>query len=39
MLVGDDEHDLVARAQEHLVDQHPTLAGEYSPDEILFMAF
>ena len=36
-LKGDDEDDLVAKAQQHLKDRHPGM--EYSRDEILFMAF
>ena len=36
-LNGDDEDDLVAKAQEHLKERHPGM--EYSREEILFMAF
>jgi hypothetical protein len=34
---GENEDDLVEKAQAHLAERHPDL--EYSRDEILFMAF
>ena len=37
MLKGDDEDDLVEKAQAHLRDKHPGL--EYDRDAILFMAY
>ncbi|MBL7498344.1 DUF1059 domain-containing protein [Frankia sp. CNm7] len=36
-IVGDDEDDLVEKAQAHLAEKHPHL--EYDRDAILFMAF
>ena len=30
--------ELVAKANAHLADNHPDLAGKYSRDEILFMS-
>ncbi|TQS43087.1 DUF1059 domain-containing protein [Cryptosporangium phraense] len=36
-LVGEDEDDLVAKAQAHLAAEHPD--HEYSRDEILFLAY
>jgi hypothetical protein len=36
-IVGVDEDDLVAKAQEHLTKEHP--GREYSREQILFMAF
>jgi len=35
-IVGDDEDDLVAKAQQHLAAQHP--GRDYDRDMILFMA-
>lgn len=35
-IVGDDEDDLVAKAQQHLAEQHP--GRDYDRDMILFMA-
>jgi hypothetical protein len=37
ILSGEDEDDLVQKAQAHLRDRHPDL--EYDRDEILFMAY
>jgi predicted small metal-binding protein len=37
MIVGEDEDDLVAKAQAHLKEKHPGM--EYTRDEILFMAY
>ena len=39
MIVAATEDELVEKAQAHLATAHPELAGEYSRDEILFMAF
>jgi hypothetical protein len=36
-IVGEDEDDLVAKAKEHLVENHP--GHEYTRDQILFMAY
>ncbi|WUV51343.1 DUF1059 domain-containing protein [Nocardia vinacea] len=36
-LIGDDEDDLVAKAQRHLAEQHPDY--QYTREQILFMAF
>ena len=36
-LQGDDEDDLVTKAQAHLRDRHPHL--EYDREDILFMAY
>lgn len=36
---GENEDDLVAKANAHLTEAHPQLAGTYSRDEILFMAY
>jgi hypothetical protein len=34
-----DDDELVARTQEHLGKAHPDRAGEYEPEQILFMAW
>jgi hypothetical protein len=39
VIVADDEDDLVAKANEHLAAEHPDLAGAYTRDQILFMAY
>jgi hypothetical protein len=39
MLRGDDEDDLVAKAQAHLREKHPDKAEDYTRDMILFMAY
>jgi hypothetical protein len=39
MLIADDEDSLVGAAQQHLASEHPKLAGEYTREQILFMAF
>jgi predicted small metal-binding protein len=36
-LQGDDEDELVAKAQQHLQERHPHL--EYDREDILFMAY
>ncbi len=36
---ADAEDELVAKVNAHLADNHPDLAGKYSRDEILFMAY
>jgi predicted small metal-binding protein len=38
VLLADSEDELVEKAQQHLEAEHPNLAGEYSRDQILFMA-
>jgi hypothetical protein len=37
LLEGDDDDDLVEKAQAHLAENHP--GHEYSRDEILFLAY
>lgn len=39
LIEGSDEDDLVAKANDHLAEFHPQLAGEYSREQILFMAY
>ncbi len=39
MIVAATEDELVEKARAHLAAVHPDLAGEYSRDDILFMAF
>jgi predicted small metal-binding protein len=39
MVRGEDEDDLVAKAQAHLREKHPDKADEYTRDHILFMAY
>jgi hypothetical protein len=39
MLEADDEDGIVAKANEHLEKEHPDLAGEYSREQILSMAY
>jgi predicted small metal-binding protein len=39
LIEGKDEDDLVAKAFEHLKEKHPHLAGEYTREHILFMAY
>jgi hypothetical protein len=39
LIEGEDEDDLVEKANRHLEDKHPDLAGEYTREQILFMAF
>jgi hypothetical protein len=36
---GENEDDLVAKAQQHLKEKHPELAGTYEREHILFMAY
>jgi hypothetical protein len=38
-LEADDEDTLVAGAQEHLEAEHPELAGKYTREDILFLAY
>jgi hypothetical protein len=33
------EHELVQKANAHLEERHPDLAGEYTREQILFLAF
>jgi hypothetical protein len=39
MITGSDEDDLVKNAEAHLAEKHPDLAGEYTREQILFMAY
>jgi hypothetical protein len=39
MIVAEDDDTLVEKAREHLADEHPHLAGEYTREQILFMAY
>jgi predicted small metal-binding protein len=39
VLVADDEDEIVAKANAHLEAEHPTMAGEYSREQILFMTY
>jgi hypothetical protein len=39
MIVGEDEDDLVKQAEAHLAEKHPDLAGHYTREHILFMAY
>lgn len=39
MIEGKDEDDLVEKAEAHLADKHPDLAGHYTREQILFMAY
>lgn len=39
MIVADSEDELVQLANEHLEREHPQMAGEYTRDQILFMAY
>jgi hypothetical protein len=39
VVVGEDEDDLVEKTQQHLRDAHPQLAGHYTREQILFMAY
>ena len=39
MVRGEDEDDLVAKAQAHLREKHPDKVDDYTRDMILFMAY
>jgi hypothetical protein len=39
LLTAADEDGLVSSAQEHLAEEHPKLAGEYSREQILSLSF
>jgi hypothetical protein len=39
VIQGEDEDQLVERVNQHLTDKHPDLAGHYTRDQILFMAY
>jgi predicted small metal-binding protein len=39
MVRGEDEDDLVAKAEAHLRDKHPDKVDDYTRDMILFMAY
>lgn len=38
-ITGESEDELVENAYRHLRDQHPKLAEEYTPEDILMLAF
>ena len=38
LIVAESEDELVEKAQQHLCDKHPELAGEYTREQILFLA-
>lgn len=38
-IVADSEDELVEKANAHLAAEHPNLAGTYTREQILFMAF
>jgi hypothetical protein len=39
LIEAETEDELVEKANEHLREQHPNIAGGYTRDEILFMAY
>ena len=39
IITAESEDELVDKANSHLAAEHPDLAGKYSRDEILFMAY
>jgi predicted small metal-binding protein len=39
VMEADDEDGIVAKANEHLEKEHPDMAGKYSRDDILSMAY
>jgi predicted small metal-binding protein len=39
MIVADSEDEMVEKANAHLEAEHPQMAGEYTRDQILFMAY
>jgi predicted small metal-binding protein len=39
MVRGEDEDDLVEKAQQHLRDAHPDKVNDYTREMILFMAY
>jgi hypothetical protein len=39
MIVAESEDELVEKANAHLEKEHPNLAGTYTRDQILVMAF
>jgi hypothetical protein len=38
LILADSEDEIVEKANAHLEAEHPELAGEYTRDQILFMA-
>ncbi len=38
-ITGEDDDDLVRKAQEHLREKHPELVDVYGPEHILALAF
>ena len=39
LIEAESEDELVEKTHAHLADQHPHLAGHYSREEILFLAY
>ena len=39
MIQGEDEDQLVEKVNEHLAEKHPDLAGHYTREQILSMAY
>jgi len=39
LIVADSEDELVEKANAHLAKEHPKLAGTYTRDQILVMAY
>jgi hypothetical protein len=39
LIVGESEDELVEKANAHLAQEHPKLAGTYTRDQILVMAY
>jgi hypothetical protein len=39
IITAQDEDELVDKANQHLSERHPDLAGEYTREQILFMAY
>jgi hypothetical protein len=39
LITAGDEDELVEKAEAHLAAKHPDLVGEYTREQILFMAY
>jgi predicted small metal-binding protein len=39
LIVADSEDELVEKANAHLAEEHPELAGTYTRDQILVMSY
>jgi predicted small metal-binding protein len=39
LIVAEDEDSLVEKANEHLEQEHPQMAGDYTREQILSMAY